>query len=476
MKYRYILFLVAAFCSMTAISQTLNQAKKLYAEGQFEKALPVFLDNLKKNPKNASYNQWVGACLYETGRKEEAVKYLEFALSREVPDAARYLAQIALERMDYGRMDSYLAQFEESLDDEAALPENAAKGYRQLKKVSDMLNNVERIQIFDSLTVDKSDFFKYYKLSAETGSLNGTEVLPFHGTNAQAPVFMPQAKSRMIWAMPDSTGCNRLAETYKLADGKWEQLSFLGKDLNDNGDAGFPFVMADGTTVYYACNGSGSIGGYDIYMSRKDFTSGGYLQPLNIGMPYNSPYDDYMLVIDEMTGVGWWATDRNRIDGKITIYIFKRNDIRENYDRGSNVFSLAAVRSIKDSWDNGYDYDRLKDAIANISEEEKSPEPEFAFYVKNGVLYTRFTDFKSSEAESLMHKRVNLAGKISEINANLKDLRNRYAKANASGKARLAPEIRQTENEAVKDADELSRIDNAIRSIEIPLLKDFQND
>lgn len=136
-------------------------------------------------------------------------------------------------------------------------------------------------------------------------------------------------------------------------------------------------------------------------MTRKDFTSGEYLQPQNIGMPYNSPYDDYMLVIDEMIGIGWWATDRNQIPGKVTIYLFKKKDIRENYDRTSpDIYSLAAIKSIKESWvDNNYA--DLRHLIDNIETETDKPKADFSFHIKNGVEYTRFDNFRSKEAEKL---------------------------------------------------------------------------
>ena len=84
-------------------------------------------------------------------------------------------------------------------------------------------------------------------------------------------------------------------------------------------------MMSDGITLYYANDGDNTLGGYDIFMTRKG-DDGRFLQPQNIGMPYNSPYDDYMLAIDEVTGAGWWATDRNQIPDSVTIYVFVPND------------------------------------------------------------------------------------------------------------------------------------------------------
>ena len=472
MRIRSGLFFIALGISLTANSLTLTQAKKLYTEGRFEEALSTFQDLQKKNPQNANYNQWLGGCLYETGKKEEAIPYLETALSKKVADAARYLAQIALEKMDYEQMESLTRQFENMIDnDESVLSDNALAGYRKLKRTTEMLNNVEKIQIFDSLTVSKKDFFKHYKLSLEAGTLNTPDILPASvPDSAISMVYMPQSANRMIWAMPDSTGRKKLVEIYKLADGKWDKPTFLSDELTDNGDVDFPFIMADGTTIYYAGNGENSIGGYDIYMSRKDFASSEYLQPQNIGFPYNSPFDDYMLVIDEMTGIGWWTTDRNQIPGKLTIYIFKRNDFRENYDStNSNIFGLASVRSIKDTWTDNNDYKDLITEIKNIAIEESKPKADFSFYIKNGVEYTRFDDFISPEAESLMHKRMKLSEQIEGYYSQLKTLRKQYARS--QNKNSLTSEILRLERAILKDANEVKRMDNEIRAIEIPMLK-----
>ena len=86
MRIKSGLFFIALGISLTANSLTLTQAKKLYTEGRFEEALSTFQDLQKKNPQNANYNQWLGGCLYETGKKEEAIPYLETALSKKVAD------------------------------------------------------------------------------------------------------------------------------------------------------------------------------------------------------------------------------------------------------------------------------------------------------------------------------------------------------------------------------------------------------
>ena len=82
-------------------------------------------------------------------------------------------------------------------------------------------------------------------------------------------------------------------------------------------------MLSDGSTLYFAAEGDieNALGGLDIYMTRRDET-GAFFSPTNVGMPYNSPYNDYMMAIDDAAGLGWWATDRNAPDGMVTVYIF----------------------------------------------------------------------------------------------------------------------------------------------------------
>lgn len=473
MNIRYYLLAATIATASSVSALTLNQAKQLYLKGEFAKALPTFQENLKKNPKNASLNQWVGSCLYETGKQEEAIPYLEFAHSKSIAESARYLAAIALKNLDYAKAAALIEEYDELSDgDDSKLSEQSKAEKNTVERVATMLNSVEKIQIIDSLNVNKADFFKHFKLAPEAGSLNTADILPYEKPENETSVFMPESKERMLWAMPDSTGRIRLAETYKLNSGKWDKYALLGEELNDNGDVNYPFMMADGTTLYYTCNGDNSIGGYDIFMSRKDLDGGDYLQPQNIGLPYNSPYNDYMLAIDEMTGIGWWATDRNQIPGQVTIYIFIPNSIRKNYDPEiENISALAAVRSIKDSWDEDADYSELIEQIHNMDTPEETKETDFVFYINNDLQYTSYADFHSPEARGMMIKRAEILDFLDGINKQLFSLRDQFHKGNTAQKTQLSSRIVTLERTVVKKTEELQQLENNIRITELQALK-----
>ena len=475
MKIKFIKILSLIFIaslSFQADAISLNQAKKLYLKGEYEKAMPVFKREIKRNPRSANLNQWLGVCLYETGQIEESVKYLEYAHSKNIAESARYLSQIAFSKLDYQQAIELYEQYTELLNEsDKEAPSNPSPSKMKHSKAMSMMNNVEAIQIIDSINVNKQDFFKHYKISLEAGSLNSTEVLPYDKPEVETTVFMPESNSRMLWAMPDSTNCLRLMETYKLTNNKWDKYSQLSDVLNDNGNANYPFMLADGTTLYYSCDGENSLGGYDIYMSRKSLDNGTFLQPQNIGMPYNSPFNEYLLVIDEMTEIGWWATDRNQIPDSLTIYVFIPNEVRKNYSQDNeNLGNLAAIKSIKDTWQEGVDYTEYLQRIKEINRENDDVDADFHFFITNGIEYKTYTQFKSAEAKSLMKKREQM---LSILDKNLRDLnglRSTYHSATANNRQKVSDKIMQLEKTVLNARKDLKALENNIRSAELSKL------
>ena len=194
--------------------------------------------------------------------------------------------------------------------------------------------------------------------------------------------------------------------------------------------------------------------------------------------PQNYKYlDDYLLAIDEMTGVGWWATDRLQIPGKVVIYIFVPNSVRRNCDADSeDVYSLAAVKSIKDTWEADTDYSAYRERINAITYEDDTEENEFVFHVRNGLTYTRFDDFRSAEARGLMEKHVKVASFIDDIRSQLANLRRSYRTASKANKQQYAGKIETLERSILKNEDELRGIARAIRAAELSQIKGEERD
>lgn len=453
-------FIASVLTSVTIVASatTLDEAKAMYLDGDFAEALPIFIDALKKKPKDGSLNQWVGVCLMQTGEPDKAVPYLEKANAKGILEAPRYLAEIALREYRTADAESYMETYRSALKKaKKQMSEEAEATDAAISRMSAAMERVEKIVIIDSISVDRDTFFRAYRLTTESGSLNSPEILP-DGMEAGSPtiVYIPENGSSMTWAAPDSLENYRLVSSTLLSDGSWDIPTPLDDSLGEGGDANYPFFLQDGMTLYFANDGENSLGGLDIYISRRD--ENGFLQPQNIGMPYNSIYDDYMLAIDEVTGVGWWATDRNQIEDKVTIYKFIPSELRINCDPNAiDIRSRALLDNYRATWEPGADYSDLLAAIEEIDIEKKEKKDDFRFAMPGGRIYTQWSDFNSKHARSLMEQYLSAKQEFDNQKSELSHLRQLYTSGDAN-----ATEIHSLENQIEQRRTELRRLANDV--------------
>ena len=232
-------------------------------------------------------------------------------------------------------------------------------------------------------------------------------------------------------------------------------------NLAMGGDSNYPFLMSDGMTLYYASDGEGSLGGLDIFISRRDGTS--FLQPTNLGFPYNSPANDYLLAIDEVTGAGWWATDRNAIPGKVTVYVFVPQELRINYPVDDpELADRARVTSIAATQQKDKDYSAIRNAIASIDTRPQKPRTSFNFGLPGGRVAHTFADFHNPESQALMNRYLTGCRELADTKARLARMRASYGKGDTS----LSADILDTEHEITDIRARLADIANQIAKAE----------
>ena len=72
----------------------------------------------------------------------------------------------------------------------------------------------------------------------------------------------------------------------RLKNGDWSRPENLGSAINTTGNEKFPFIHADGHTLYFVSDGWQGFGGYDIYFA--DVNDAGSRQPTHLGLPIRS--------------------------------------------------------------------------------------------------------------------------------------------------------------------------------------------
>lgn len=465
-----ILFFLCTFFNVQA--DDLTTAKELFNMADYDAALPIFQQEIERNPRSKQIGQiyqWAGECAFNIGDGDLANEYFLKAKAKNITDANRYLGLLAYQNYDFEAADEFYAKYEQLRKKaKKEIPSDVADEMSKLALAQSLLDRVEKITIIDSIAVPRKEFFKHYRISPDCGSLNPISDLPFDiedDEDQPGVAFSNENKDFFIWADTDTLGFYRINESIRLIDKSWHSPIVDDETLNDGGDARYPFMMPDGVTLYFANNGENSIGGYDIFISNKDADTGEYMTPSNIGMPYNSPFDDYMFAIDENLGVGWWATDRNRLpDDMITIYVFITNEIRICYNTDEvEVTDFARISDYKTTWQPDTDYSEILSAIAKIDPNAKPKQIDFYFPIGNGIVYHNLNDFKTAEGRNLMSRYLEAEKSFIEFSNQLSSLRLKYHQSPTDA---LATQIKEMESVLESKRSDLFTLKNEIYKIE----------
>ncbi len=432
-----LITVITSWFTITAQS-TLEEAKQLVESGDLETAIPMLEELAAASPKKGDINLLLGTALYYAGDHTGAKQQWEAALSKKENAANLKLAELALMQYRTDDAEEFVETYRNGLKRGRKVlgPDESGDIDDRISRVSAMLDRVEKLVIIDSINVDSEIFFRQYGLAKSTGRF----MLPseaFNGTHQAAEptvVFETGDGRERIWAVQNADNNFELVSAGPLSGGKWDEPSTLGSHLNEGGDANYPFLMSDGMTLYFANDGENSIGGLDIFITRRD--GDGFLQPTNIGLPYNSPYNDYLLAIDEEKGIGWWATDRNRIPDMVTVYVFIPSDMRVNYPVDSeNLAERALITSYRDTWEDGKDYSGLI-ALARKGSASDNGDlqatPQFALSVPGRGTLTSLQDFRNTRARGLAKQWLDLRSQLDRKKTELAALRERYRKGDQS--------------------------------------------
>ena len=107
----------------------------------------------------------------------------------------------------------------------------------------------------------------------------------------------------------------------KFYNGRWTKPKNLGSTINSNRNEKSPFLHTDGKTLFFCSENSPTVGGFDIFYSRKD-SLGRWGKPINIGYPINSIFDESSLFVSTDGKYAYFASKQLSGTGGWDIYSF----------------------------------------------------------------------------------------------------------------------------------------------------------
>lgn len=215
-----------------------------------------------------------------------------------------------------------------------------------------MLDNTQYIEVIDSISLNEiADLSHATPLTEQCGTF-------FFGPNPIDYVYGTANKYEMLGTKPDLDGVSRIIYAQTTASGEVIESRALD-ELKLPGGEYYPVLRQDGQSIIFASpevlpsikskasqakdkitlagdnpsDGSEEeirapeeLGRFDLYTARRDPATERFMAPIPLGMPFNSPADDLMLVYDDFYGIGLLVSNRFTSGGRVNCYIFVMRD------------------------------------------------------------------------------------------------------------------------------------------------------
>ena len=170
--------------------------------------------------------------------------------------------------------------------------------------------------------------------------------------NNTQPYFVEYKDYSVLYFVSNRTGSyGGLDIWYSIyKNGKFENPINLGPIINTEGNEVTPFYDKKEGTLYFSSDDQIGIGGYDIFYSKGGLSD--WSEPSNIGVPFNSEYNDIYFTINQHDRNGFFSS--NRPNSKYShrecctdIYAYQWNFPKDTIKKVEKVDTISKLEQVQ---------------------------------------------------------------------------------------------------------------------------------
>jgi tetratricopeptide (TPR) repeat protein len=329
-----------------------SQAGEYYLQKDYSNALPLYRELLSFYPKDPDYQYRTALCLLNLNREiEEVINLLRSASAdRENPMATFYLGRAYHLHYDFDDAVTAYSRF-------LTLGKKADIRRLEVQRLIEMAKNGSDLtRKAKSITVKSSGI-------ATVSQLENAYFIGTSGKVIRKPAeFNSKMDQKMnfssLMVLPAYTEVNdyiyvsgydetakkgkEIFRIRKIDNQNWSLPEPLNVNINTPWDEDYPYYDIRSSTLYFSSEGHSGMGGLDIFKSVYDGNTKKWSNPENIGFPINSPYDDYMLVMNDPGQSAQFASNRSTGPGMVMLY---RIGLNEN-QTGTQLLTPEEIREM----------------------------------------------------------------------------------------------------------------------------------
>lgn len=391
------IFVVAG--AIAAVSQVnIKPAISAFEQGDYDSAIEQLEKTVAKYDRDVKTNYYLGASYVAARRNlSEGIKRLKYAQVKGfVANSNYYLGRAYQLIFEYEQSITAFNKFLKTAKDEALIAR--ALQYREESNNSIALaSKLFNVRVIDKYRVTRDSLLYVYNPSKEVGSVQRNGDFFESDIDPEGILYRTERGDAVYFSLPDGTEKAKLYKIEKLLDGWGDMVALQG--LASEGNDMMPVMMTDGTTLYFSSDRPGGMGGLDIYRCTYDIESRSFTEPVNLGVPFNSAFDDFLFVGDEFRSRAWFASTRETGADSVMVYeILWDSSVIRSFAQSTNEIRQASLLPIDPTLSG------MKDDVAVVGTETKlqhsitREERQFEFVVNDSLTYTRWEHFRSSGA------------------------------------------------------------------------------
>ncbi len=399
-----------------------------FKAGDYNNAEKVYGYLLDKYPRDARYNFYMGICQVKNRSDiSGAVKKLNYARIKGVSkDVYYYLGRAFQLSYNFDEAISKYKTFIKSASSSDSRAQKANSYIEECNNGKKISTKIYQLEVLNKSKVHKNSVLTKYAPAKDVGKLLRNGAFFEAGVNPDHVMFETERGDVVYFSMETNTEDTlSIYKMVKLIDG-WGKSERVGEPVNSVYNDAYPFLATDGLTFYFASNRPGGMGGFDIYKAYYDNETNSFLDPINLGVPFNSPDDDYLFVADEFNKVAWFTSNRETSGDSVFVYQIKWDGSQvRNMVEDENQVKESAKLAVGQNQNIGAQHEEKDDlAAGEINNDKKGI---FSFEINDTIVYTQFEHFINDEARGFFKKGFALEHKKDSLAYLLKKNRAKYS-------------------------------------------------